>query len=121
MEDVAGDGFRAGEGLVAEAGGLTGLGVGEARDFAGEDQLAVVDEGHAVSGGEAFRAFTDEVDVGRLLEDEAGGLDGIAEALDAGDAAGFHAAAVHEEGVELDAAVGGEEAAAAGVEGGVVF
>jgi hypothetical protein len=58
---------------------------------------------------------------GTFFEDEAGGLDGVAEALDAGDAAGFHAAAVHEEGVELDAAVGGEEAAAAGVEGGVVF
>lgn len=41
--------------------------------------------------------------------------------FDAGDAAGFHTAAVHEEGVELDAAVGGEEGAAAGVEGGVVF
>ena len=56
-----------------------------------------------------------------LFEDEAGGVDGIAEALDAGDAAGFHATSVHEEGVELDAAVGGEEAATAGIEGGVVF
>ncbi len=48
-------------------------------------------------------------------------MDGIAEALDTGDAAGFHAPAVHEERVELDAAVGGEEAAAAGIEGGIVF
>jgi len=56
-----------------------------------------------------------------LFEDEAGGLDGVAEALDTGNAAGFHASAVHEEGVKLDAAVGGEEAAATGVEGGVVF
>jgi hypothetical protein len=66
-------------------------------------------------------ARTDEVDVRALFEDEAGGLDGVAEALDTGYAAGFHASAVHEECVELDAAVGGEEATAAGVEGGVVF
>ena len=74
-----------------------------------------------MAGGELLCAFCDEVDVRGLLEDEAGGLDGVAEALDTGDAAGFHAVAVHEEGVELDAAVGGEEAAATGVEGGVVF
>jgi len=74
-----------------------------------------------VGGGKALRAFSDEIDVLALFEDEAGGLDGVAKALDAGYAAGFHAAAIHEQGVELDAAVGGEEAAAAGVEGGVVF
>jgi hypothetical protein len=71
--------------------------------------------------GEALGAFRDKVDMGRLLQDEASGLDGVAEVFDAGDAAGLHAAAVHEQGVELDAAVGGEEAASAGVEGGVVF
>ena len=71
--------------------------------------------------GEALRAFSDKVDVRRLLQDEACGLDGVAQMFDAGDTAGFHAAAIHDEGVELDAAVGGEEAAAAGVEGGVVF
>ena len=48
-------------------------------------------------------------------------MDGVAEAFDTGDATGSHAAAVHEERVELDAAVGGEKAAATGVEGGVVF
>ena len=71
--------------------------------------------------GEVLRAGADEVDMGTFFEDQAGGVDGIAEALDTGYAAGFHAAAVHEQGVELDAAIGGEEAAAAGVEGGVVF
>ena len=45
----------------------------------------------------------------------------VAEALDAGYAARLHAAAVHEEGIRLDAAVGCEETAAAGVEGGIVF
>jgi len=74
-----------------------------------------------VGVGEVFRSFTDEVDVGTFLEDEAGGVDGIAQALNAGDASGFHAASIHEEGVELNAAVGGEEAAAAGVERGIVF
>jgi len=48
-------------------------------------------------------------------------VNGIAKVLDARDAAGFHATAVHEEGVELHAAVGGEKAAAPGVKGGVVF
>jgi len=118
---MAGDGFGSGKGFVSEAGGLAGLGVGEALDFAGQDELGVVDEGHAVSGGEALRAISDKIDVLAFFEDEAGGLDGVAEALDAGHAAGFHAATVHEEGIELDTAVGGEEAAAAGVEGGVVF
>jgi hypothetical protein len=74
-----------------------------------------------VGGGEALGAFPNEVDVGGLFEDESSGLDGVAQALDTGNAAGFHAAAVHEERVELDAAVGGEKAAAAGVEGGVLF
>ena len=41
--------------------------------------------------------------------------------FDAGDAAGSEGGAVHEEGVELDAAFAGEEGAATGVEGGVVF
>ena len=71
--------------------------------------------------GELFSAGTDEVDVRAFFEYEAGGLNGIAKALDTGYAAGLHAAAVHEQGVKLDASVGGEEAAAASVEGGVVF
>ena len=122
VEDVIGTvGLGAGEGFVVEAGGLAGLGVAQALDFAVEDEFGIVDEGHAVGGGKALRAFSDEIDVLALFEDEAGGLDGVAKALDAGYAAGFHAAAIHEQGVELDAAVGGEEGAAAGVEGGIVF
>jgi hypothetical protein len=71
--------------------------------------------------GEVLCAGADEVDVRTFFEDQAGGLNGVAKALDAGHAASLHAAAVHEEGVELNAAVGGEKAAAASVEGGVVF
>lgn len=95
--------------------------MGEALAFAIEDEFGVVNEGHAVGGGEPLCAFTDEVDMGAFFEDKAGGLYGVAQALDTGDAAGFHAASIHEKGVQLDAAVGGEKAAAAGIEGGVVF
>jgi hypothetical protein len=62
-----------------------------------------------------------EIDMGAVFEDEPGGLDGVAEAFDTGDTAGLHAAPVHEKSVALDAAIGGEEAAPAGVEGGIVF
>ena len=74
-----------------------------------------------MGGGELLGTGTDEVDMRALFEDETGGLDGVAEALDTGYAAGFHAASIHEQGVELHSTVSGEEAAAAGVEGGVVF
>jgi hypothetical protein len=41
--------------------------------------------------------------------------------LDAGHASSSHATTVHEEGVELNASVGSEKAATAGVESGVIF
>ena len=110
-----------GEGGIGEAGGLAGLCIGEALAFAIEDEFGVIDQFHTVGVGKAFRAFPDEVDMGALFEDEARGVDGVAQVFDAGDATGFHAASIHEEGVELNAAVGGEEAAASGVEGGIVF
>jgi hypothetical protein len=113
--------FRAGERFVGEAGGFAGLGMGEALTLAVENQFGVVDEGHAVGAGEVLGSGSDEVDVRTFFEDQAGGLNGVAEAFDAGHSAGFHAAAVHKESVELDTAVGGEKAAAASVEGGVVF
>ena len=111
----------AGEGGIGEAGGGTGPCLGESLTFAIEDEFAVIDQLHAVGLGEAFSAFADEVDMRALLEDETGGVNGIAEAFDAGDPAGFHASTIHEECIELDAAVRGEEAAATGVEGGIVF
>ena len=86
-----------------------------------QDQFGVIDQGHAVAGGEGFGSCSYEVDVGALVEDQSSGLDGIAEVFDAGYAAGAEGGAVHEQGIELDCAFGGEEAAAAGVEGGVVF
>jgi hypothetical protein len=74
-----------------------------------------------VGGGELLCTDPDEVDVGALFEDEAGGFDGVAKVFDAGNASSLHAASVHDERIELDAAVGGEKAAATGVEGGVIL
>jgi hypothetical protein len=112
---------RTAEGGVGESGSEAGLGLFETGALAVKDEFAVVDESHAVAGGESFCTLADEIDVRTLVEYEAGSLDGIAKALDAGDAAGAKGSAVHEEGVKLDPAIGGEEAAAAGVKGGVVF
>jgi len=95
--------------------------VGEAFAFAFEDEFSIVNERHSVGVSKLLSAGADEVDVLAFFKDEAGGLDGVAKVLDTGDTAGAHAATVHEERVKLDAAIGGEEAAAAGVEGGVVF
>jgi hypothetical protein len=74
-----------------------------------------------VGVGELLGSVGDKVDVGTAFEDEAGGLDGVAKALDTGDSAGLHTAAVHEESVHLNASVGGKEAATASIEGGVIF
>jgi len=111
----------AGEGGVGCAGELCLLEAHEAVALAGDDELGVVDEGHAVLAREALGAGADEVDVRGVVEDEACGVDGIAEALDTGDAAGAEVFAVYQESIELDATVAGEEGAAAGVEGVVVF
>jgi hypothetical protein len=107
VEDGVREGFRAGEGVVGEAGGLAELGMDEALALAVENEFGVVDEGHAVGVGKVLCSFTDEVDVGTFFEDQTCSLDGIAQALDAGHAASLHASAVHEESVELDAAIGG--------------
>jgi len=74
-----------------------------------------------VALGEGFGTCSYEVDVRAFVEDEAGGLDGVAEVFDAGYAAGAEGGSVHQKGVELNAAFAGEETAASGVEGGVVF
>jgi hypothetical protein len=110
-----------GEGGVRVAGGFGVLEVDESLALAGDDEFGVVDEGHAVLAGEALGACGGEVDVVGALEDEAGGLDWVAEALDGGDAAGREVGAAHEEGITLDAAVVGEEGATAGVEDVVIF
>jgi len=121
MQEGDQGGVEAGEGVVSQACGFAHLGLGEALAFAVENQFCVVDEGHAMGVGKPLSAFSYEVDVSATFKDEASSLNGVAQALDTSHAASFHAAAVHEEGVELNVAVGGEKAAMTGVEGGVVF
>jgi len=71
--------------------------------------------------GKLLGARADEIDVGALLKYQPGGLNGITQPLDAGYASRFHAASIHEQGIELHAAIGGEKAASASVEGRVVL
>ena len=115
VEDVAREGF------VGQAGGLAGLGMGEALAFAVENQFSVVDKGHAVRLGELLGTVADEVDVGALFEDKPRGLNGVAEMLNTGNAASLHATPIHEKRIQLHTAIGGKEAAATGIEGGIVF
>ena len=60
--------------------------------------------------GELFSARADEHHVLAIFEDAASEADGIADAFDGGDRAGFERSAVHEDGVELDAAVARSDA-----------
>jgi hypothetical protein len=71
--------------------------------------------------GKLLGADSNEIDVLAVFEDEAGGLNGVAKSLDTSHAASLHAATVHEKCVELDGSVRGKKAAAARVEGGVIF
>jgi hypothetical protein len=107
VEDVGGDCSWTGEGFVFQTLCLADLGVSQAFAFAIEDQLDVVNERHAVGVGKLLSASADEVYVGTVFEDEASGLDGVAEALDTGYAARSQVATVHEQGVKLNVAAGG--------------
>jgi hypothetical protein len=93
----------------------------QAVDLAGDDQVFVFAKRNAVLGGEFLRAFSDEVNVRTLTQNLAGGADGIAQMLDASYASGAERGAIHDERVELDAAVAVEEAAPSGVESLVIF
>ena len=93
----------------------------EAVAFARDDELGVVDEAHAVLRGEALGAGADEVDVRRLVEHEPRGLDRVRRRSTQATPPARSVLAVHHQRVELHAAVAGEEGAAAGVEGVVVF
>jgi len=81
------------------------LSVVEALTLAVEDQFGIVDEGHSVGLGKLLGARTYKIDVFAVFEDQAGGLNGIAEVLNAGHAASPHAATVHEKRIKLDAPV----------------
>ena len=89
--------------------------------FGGRDEVLGIAELDAVGFGVALGAFGDEHHVRAVLEQSAGGADGIADALDGGDGAGAEGGAVHDDGVAFDVAVEVEVGAVAGVEDGVVF
>ena len=110
-----------GEGFVGQAGRLSGLRVGKPFAFTFQNELTIRDEGHAMRGCEGLRSLSNDVDMGTLFKNEASGLNGISQVFDAGDTAGLHAASIHQEGVELHATIGGKEATAACVEGGIIF
>src|SRR6476620_4941929 len=112
---------RTGESKVGMAGGFFFLGLFQALDLPLDDKLFIVAELHAVLFGKALRAFGDKIDVRALVQHEASGLYGIANALNAADTTGTERGAIHHEGVELHAAVAGEKAAAAGVKDFIVF
>ena len=107
--------------MVCKACGLARLSLCEAIALPVKDQFGIVDEGHPVSEGELFRSGCNEVNVRAAFQNQPSGLNGISNALDTGNAPGFHTASIHEQGIKLDAAIGGKKAAATGVEGGVVF
>jgi len=119
-DGIAGN-FFGGEDFVGLAAGGLFFRNAKVFDFAGDDELGVVDQRDAVLGGEAFGAFGDEIDVRALFEHLAGDDDGVAHALDASDASGAKRGAAHHHGIELDLTVSVKEAAASGVEGIVVF
>ena len=65
--------------------------------------------------GEGLGAIEGEVDVRRLLHDEPGEGDGVDDGGESGDGAAAQGVAVHDGGLHLDGAVGGEHGAHAGV------
>jgi len=78
-------------------------------------------ERDAVFDGKFFGAGRDDHHVFGVFEHLAREADGIADAFDGGDGAGFQRFAVHDDGVELDAAFGIEMRTKARVECGIVF
>jgi hypothetical protein len=109
------------EGDVGEASGEAGFRLFETDTLAVENELRIGDQRHAVAGGKGFCPSAYEVNVGTFIEDESRSLDGVAEVFDASYTTSAEGGAIHEQGIELNCTLGGEEAAAAGIEGGVIF
>jgi hypothetical protein len=89
--------------------------------FAFVDEFFGRAERDTVFDGEFFGAGCDDHHVLGMFENLAREADGIADAFDGGDGAGLQRFAVHDDGVELDAAFGIEMRAKARVECGIVF
>ena len=110
-----------GEGFVSESGRLPGLRMSQPGAFAVENELAVVNQVHAVGRGECLGAGADKVDMRALLEDQAGCQNRILDPLNARHTAGFHASAIHEKSIELDTTVRCKKTASTRIEGGVIL
>src|SRR5438270_13387301 len=82
----------------------------------GHLEPAVLDLLEAMVAREIVGAVTAEEDVRPLLEEPAGEADRRAGGAQAGDGAGRTSPSVHDRGIELDAAGGGQHAAASGIE-----
>ena len=113
--------LEATEGIVCKPGGFPLFRLSQSLPLAVEDEFGVFDEWHALRAGELFSSCTDKIYVRTIFEHEARGLDWIAQALNACNATGLHAATVHQKSVELNAAVSGEKASPSRIEGRVVF
>ena len=111
----------AAEGGVRAPGGFLALEGHKAVALAGDDEFGVVDEAHAMLISEAFSSRANEIDVWAFVENQTCGLNGILQALHAGDPTRAEVFTIHQQGVELHATVAGEKGAATGVEGIVVF
>ena len=85
------------------------------------DQIFQLAELDSLSFGKALRALSDEHHVGAMLENLAGELNGVLDALQSGGSAGAKRCAVHDDGVAFDATVKIKVRAVTGVEDGVVF
>jgi hypothetical protein len=109
------------KGFVSEPGGLPQLCLYEPFALSIEDKFLVVDQSDSMRGREGLGSASDEVNMGTLLKNQARGLNGIAKALNACDASGFHPSSVHEESVELHSPIGSEKAACSRVESGILF
>ena len=87
--------------------------------FGEEEALRLLLE--ADVSGEGVCSGADHHYVFRFVHDGAGEGDGMAGVLDVGDGSGLHGGSVHDGGVHLIGAVGGEDGAASGVEERIVF
>src|SRR5437879_9303619 len=85
------------------------------------DQVFQLAELDSLSFGEALRALSDEHHVGAMLENLAGELNGVLDALQSGGSAGAKRCAVHDDGVAFDATVKIKVRAVTGGEDGSAF
>src|SRR5947209_5059419 len=98
-----------------------GLVRAQAFHLARNDEIFILAEHNAAFGGKLLRALSDEVDMRAFAQDLARSAHRVAQVLDASHTTGAKRGTIHDQGVELHAAIAVEEAAASGIEGLVVF